>query len=113
VKKGKVFAAVMTILLIGAVFAAACAPETEEVKDTLVFSSRLFSVPAEQLFFTEEVIKPFAEEHGINIHFTIIDDDTLLEQAEVQQTTGNVTTDVIVAYNGNCRRRCLPAFGQQ
>ncbi len=119
----KKFSIIMLIILVGAVLLAACQPETvvetvivekegetiteivtEEVQvasKTLVFSSRLFSPPAEQLFFTEEVIKPFAEEHGIDIHFTIIDDATLLEQAQVQQTTGNVTTDIVVSHNGS------------
>jgi multiple sugar transport system substrate-binding protein len=123
VKKRNMFAVAMTILLLGAVFAAACAPEPETVikevevpgadvitevevpvevpSKTLVFSSRLFSPPTEQLFFIEEIIKPFAEEHGITVHFTIIDDATLLEQAEVQQTTGNVTTDIVVSHNGS------------
>jgi multiple sugar transport system substrate-binding protein len=66
---------------------------------TLVFSSRLFSPAREQEFFINEVIKPFEEEHGVTVEFAIIDDDTLLERAEVQQTTDHVTTDIVVAHN--------------
>jgi multiple sugar transport system substrate-binding protein len=68
-------------------------------KKTLVFSSRLFSPPREQEFFINEVIKPFEEEHGVTVNFQIIDDDTLLDRAEVQQSTGHVTTDIVVAHN--------------
>ena len=122
-KKRNMFAVAMTILLLGAVFAAACAPEPETVikevevpgadvitevevpvevpTKTLVFSSRLFSPPAEQLFFIEEIIKPFEEEHGVTVNFSIIDDATLLQHAEVQQTTNHVTTDIVVSHNGS------------
>jgi multiple sugar transport system substrate-binding protein len=66
---------------------------------TLVFSSRLFSPPREQEYFINEVIKPFEEEHGVTVNFQIIDDQTLLDRAEVQQTTDHVTTDIVVAHN--------------
>ena len=66
---------------------------------TLVFSSRLFSPPREQEFFINEIIKPFEEEHGVTINFQIIDDQTLLDRAEVQQGTDHVTTDIVVAHN--------------
>ncbi|MFC2037507.1 ABC transporter substrate-binding protein [Chloroflexota bacterium] len=66
---------------------------------TLVFSSRLFSPPREQEYFINEVIKPFEAEHGVTVNFQIIDDQTLLDRAEVQQTTGHVTTDIVVAHN--------------
>jgi multiple sugar transport system substrate-binding protein len=100
VKKGKVFAAVMTILLIGAVFAVACAPEADEgPSKTLVFTSRLFSPPAEQEFLINEIIKPFEEEHGVIVNFQILDDDKMLDRAEVQQSTNHVTTDIVAAHN--------------
>ena len=67
---------------------------------TLVFSSRLFSPPREQEFFISEVIQPFEEEHGVTVNFQILDDDTLLERAAVQQTTDHVTTDIVCAHNG-------------
>ena len=92
----KKFSIVMAIVLVGAMFLSACQPETivetvivekegetitevvtEEVmvpSKTLVFSSRLFSPPAEQLFFINEIIKPFEEEHGVTVNFQIIDD---------------------------------------
>ncbi len=66
---------------------------------TLVFSSRLFSPPREQEYFINEIIKPFEEEHGVTVNFQIIDDQTLLDRAEVQQTTDHVTTDIVVAHN--------------
>jgi len=66
----------------------------------LVFSSRLFSPPREQEFFINEVIKPFEEAHGVTVNFQIIDDDTLLERAEIQQATDHVMTDIVCAHNG-------------
>jgi multiple sugar transport system substrate-binding protein len=66
---------------------------------TLVFSSRLFSPPREQEYFINEVIKPFEEENGVTVNFQIIDDQTLLDRAEVQQSTNHVTTDIVVAHN--------------
>lgn len=71
----------------------------EVASKTLVFSSRLFSPPREQEYFINEVIKPFEEEHGVTVNFQIIDDQTLLDRAEVQQTTDHVTTDIVVAHN--------------
>jgi multiple sugar transport system substrate-binding protein len=71
-----------------------------EAPGSLVFSSRLFSPPREQEFFINEVIKPFEEEHNARVTFQILDDDTLLQRAEVQQTTDHVTTDIIAAHNG-------------
>jgi multiple sugar transport system substrate-binding protein len=66
---------------------------------TLVFSSRLFSPPREQEFFINEIIKPFEEENGVTVNFQILDDDTLLERAQVQQATDHVTTDIVAAHN--------------
>ena len=119
----KKFSIVMAIVLVGALLLTACQPETvvetvivekegetiteivtEEVQvatKTLVFSSRLFSPPAEQLFFINEIIKPFEDEHGVSVNFSIIDDATLLQQAEVQQSTNHVTTDIVVSHNGS------------
>jgi multiple sugar transport system substrate-binding protein len=71
-----------------------------EAKKTLTFSSRLFSPAREQEYFINEIIKPFEEEHGVNVNFQIIDDDTLLERAQIQQESGNITTDIIAAHNG-------------
>jgi multiple sugar transport system substrate-binding protein len=72
----------------------------EVAPKTLVFSSRLFSPPREQEYFINEIIKPFEEEHGVTVNFQIIDDDTLLQRAQVQQETNHVTTDIIVSHNG-------------
>jgi len=74
--------------------------EKEVAPKTLVFSSRLFSPPREQEFFINEIIKPFEEEHGVSVNFQILDDDTLLERAGIQQSTNHVTTDIVCAHNG-------------
>jgi multiple sugar transport system substrate-binding protein len=117
----KKFSIVMAIVLVGALLLTACQPETivetvvvekegetvtevvtEEVmvpSKTLVFSSRLFSPPREQEFFINEIIKPFEEEHGVTVNFQIIDDQTLLDRAEVQQSTDHVTTDIVISHN--------------
>jgi len=73
--------------------------EVPAPSNTLVFSSRLFSPPREQEFFINEIIKPFEEEHGVTVNFQIIDDQTLLDRAAVQQGTDHVTTDIVVAHN--------------
>jgi multiple sugar transport system substrate-binding protein len=73
--------------------------EVEVPSKTLVFSSRLFSPPREQEYFITEIIKPFEEEHGVTVNFQIIDDQTLLDRAEVQQSTDHVTTDIVVSHN--------------
>jgi multiple sugar transport system substrate-binding protein len=67
---------------------------------TLVFSSRLFSPAREQEYFTNEIIKPFEEEHNVKVIFQIMDDDTLLDRATIQQETNHVTTDIVTAHNG-------------
>jgi multiple sugar transport system substrate-binding protein len=112
---------ILLVVLVGAMLLSACQPQTvvetvivekegetvtevvtEEVmveSKTLVFSSRLFSPPREQEFFINEIIKPFEAEHGVTVNFQIIDDQTLLDRAEVQQTTDHVTTDIVIAHN--------------
>lgn len=77
-------------------------PEQEkqlEKEKTIVFSSRLWSTPNEQKFIIDEIIKPFEEETGYRVNFQILDDDTLLQRAAIQQSTGHVTTDIVCAYN--------------
>lgn len=74
---------------------------TAFAEDTIVFSSRLWSRPAEQEFVINEILKPFEAENNVKIEFQIVDDDTLLDRAKVQTETGNVTTDVVIAY---CQR---------
>ena len=71
------------------------------VNNTLVLTSRLWSPPAEQEFIINEIIKPFEEENGVTVNFQILDDVTQLERAEVQQSTGHVTTDVFISYDAN------------
>jgi multiple sugar transport system substrate-binding protein len=95
----KKFSSIMVIVLVGALLLTACQPAEEGPGATLVFSSRLFSPPREQEFFINEIIKPFEEEHNVVVNFQIIDDQTLLDRAEVQQTTDHVTTDIVVAHN--------------
>jgi multiple sugar transport system substrate-binding protein len=72
----------------------------EVAPKVLVFSSRLFSPPREQEYFINEIIKPFEIEHGVTVNFQILDDDTLLDRATIQQETDHVTTDIICAHNG-------------
>ena len=120
----KKFIVLFALLLVASMVLAACQPEvvTKEVEvpvevvkevevpvevevevpvasKTLVFSSRLFSPPQEQEFFITEIIKPFEEEHGVTVNFQIIDDQTLLDRADIQQSTDHVTTDIVVAHN--------------
>ncbi len=120
----KKFIVLFALLLVASMVLAACQPEVvtkeievpvEVVKEvevpvevevevpvaskTLVFSSRLFSPPQEQEFFITEIIKPFEEEHGVTVNFQIIDDQTLLDRADIQQSTNHVTTDIVVAHN--------------
>ena len=71
-----------------------------EGETVLAFSSRLFSPPREQEFFINEVIKPFEEEYGVKVNFQILDDDTLLERAQIQASTGHITNDIVTAHNG-------------
>jgi multiple sugar transport system substrate-binding protein len=99
----KKFSIIMVAVLLGAALLVSCtaAPEVEVAPTTLVFSSRLFSPPREQEFFINEIIKPFEAEHNVVVNFQIIDDQTLLDRAEVQQTTDHVTTDIIVSHNGS------------
>ncbi len=73
--------------------------EVEVAPKVLVFESTLFSPPREQEFFINEVLKPFEEEHGVSIHFQILAGDVMLDRTEVQQTTGHVTTDVVITHN--------------
>jgi len=77
---------------------------------TLVFNSRLFTPAREQEFFINEVIKPFEEENNVNIDFGILDDDTLLERAQIQQESGNITTDIVAAHNGAMPRWIEPGW---
>jgi multiple sugar transport system substrate-binding protein len=74
---------------------------TAFAEDTIVLSSRLWSRPAEQEFVINEILKPFETENNVKVEFQIVDDDTLLDRAKVQTETGNVTTDVVIAY---CQR---------
>ena len=94
-----VVAIVMGLALMVGCTAVPVAAPAEGGSETLVFSSRLFSPPREQEFFINEVIKPFEEENGVTVNFQILDDDTLLERAMVQQDTDHVTTDIVAAHN--------------
>jgi multiple sugar transport system substrate-binding protein len=67
-------------------------------EETIVLSSRLWSRPAEQEFIINEILKPFEEEHNIKVALQIIDDDTLFDRANVQKSTGHITTDVIIVH---------------
>jgi LysM repeat protein len=86
------------LLIPGAEAPAAEAPSV--AGQTLVFESRLFSPPREQEFFINEVIKPFEAEHDVSVLFAIVNDDDILDRAEIQQTTDHVVTDIVCAHNG-------------
>ncbi len=66
--------------------------------ETLVVSSRLWTPPTEKEFVINNIFKPFEEANNCKINFQTMSDQDLLDQAKVQQETGNVTTDVIIAY---------------
>ena len=74
--------------------------EVEVPAKILTFDSELFSAPAEQQFFINEILADFEEETGITVNFTIVQDQDKLDRITVQQETGHVTTDVILAFNG-------------
>ncbi len=70
-------------------------------EDMVVLNSRLWSPPQEQEFVINEILKLFEAENNVKVEFQIVDDDTLLDRTKVQAETGNVTTDVVIAY---CQR---------
>lgn len=90
---------ILLLLSLAAAVATAAGEYEEGVgKRTLVFDSRLWSPPHEQEFVINEVLKPFGQENNCVVNFSIIDDDTLLKRAKLQKDTGNVTTDLVIAY---------------
>jgi len=95
--KSRLFSVVVISILLVMVFSTFALAGLE----TLVFSSRLWSVPAEQEFILENVIKPFEKENHCIVSFQIMDDDMLLDRAEIQQETDHVTTDIVCAYVAN------------
>jgi multiple sugar transport system substrate-binding protein len=74
--------------------------EKEVASKVLVLESRIFSPPREQEFFINEILAPFEAEHGVKVHFQINDDPVQLDRQEVQQSTGHVSTDIVIAHNG-------------
>jgi len=70
-------------------------------KETLVVVSRLWTPPSEKEFVINEILKPFEEMYGVEVKFSTLDDQKILEQVKLQQETGNITTDVIIAYAAN------------
>ena len=95
----KVFILVLLVLLLGSLALAGCGGAKEE-EQTLVFSSRLWSVPAEQEFVKKEIIEPFEKEHNVKVDFQVTDDDSIFKQVKVQQDSGNVTTDIVTVHSG-------------
>jgi len=99
--KKKVFILVLLVLLLGSVALAGCGgSSSKEEEQTLVFTSRLWSVPAEQEFVRNEIIKPFEEENNVKVDFQVSDDDTIFKQVKVQQDSNNVTTDIVTVHSG-------------
>lgn len=83
-----ILAAVLVFSFTNAIFA----------EDQVVLNSRLWSRPAEQEFVINEILKPFEEANNVKVVFQIVEDDPLLERAQVQKESGKVTTDVVIAY---------------
>ncbi|MFC1452691.1 ABC transporter substrate-binding protein [Verrucomicrobiota bacterium] len=99
-------------LLVGLIVAAAAAAwvilclgpkKGQPSKPSLVVLSRLWSVPHEKAFVLNEIIAPFEVEHGCRVDFQTLDDDALLKRARVQQASGRVSTDVVIAYVSRMR----------
>ncbi|HOO33470.1 MAG TPA: extracellular solute-binding protein [Thermotogota bacterium] len=84
------------LLVVVLVLAVACV-----FGETLVVTSRLWSAPSEKEFIINEVIKPFEEANNCTVKFSTLDDTAILDQVELQQKTGNITTDVIISYASN------------
>lgn len=74
--------------------------EVEVPSMTLVLDSEMFSPPAEQEFFINEILAPFEDETGISVNFSIVAGEDMFDRITVQQETDHVTTDVILAFNG-------------
>lgn len=74
--------------------------EVEVPAQILVLDSEMFSPPAEQEFFINEILAPFEEETGISVNFSIVEGADMFDRITVQQETDHVTTDVILAFNG-------------
>ncbi len=70
-------------------------------KRTLVITSALFSPPREQEFFINEILKPWEEENNVTVVFQILDNKTQAERAQVQQSTGHITTDLVIIHSGH------------
>jgi multiple sugar transport system substrate-binding protein len=70
-----------------------------KVNQTVVVSSRIWNTPNEQAFLINEIVKPFERETGYVVNFQVLTDDELLRQAQVQQETGHVTTDLVIAFH--------------
>ncbi len=67
-------------------------------KPTLVVVSRLWTPPSEKEYVINEILKPFEEMYNCKVEFKTLDDETILKQVELQQKTGNITTDVVIVY---------------
>lgn len=67
-------------------------------RPTIVFESRLWSPPEEQEFIISEILEPYQQENNVRINFSVMTDDDLLDRARVQKRTGNITTDLVIAY---------------
>lgn len=74
---------------------------TKVENGTLVIDSRLFSSPEEQEFFINEIIAPFEAAHGVSVTLQIMDDAAILESANNQQSSGVITTDLVIVHNSS------------
>ncbi|AEX86471.1 sugar ABC transporter substrate-binding protein [Marinitoga sp. 1135] len=69
--------------------------------ETLVVSSRLWTPPTEKEFIINEIIKPFEDMYNCKVKFQTMDDQSIMDQVDVQVRTNKVTTDVIILYASN------------
>ena len=73
-------------------------PDAPPDRPALRVDSRLWSQPHERQFVEREIIEPFEREHQCRVDLQVFSDERLLQRAEVQHETGNIATDVVIAY---------------
>lgn len=62
----------------------------------IVLTSSLWDTPEEQAFFLTEIIDPFEDEYDVDVSFQTFDSQTLYDRAVIQQSSGNITTDLFI-----------------
>lgn len=69
----------------------------ETYKPTVIVDSSFWASEEDQKFIVEEILKPFAKRNASIAAFTAMDDDSILDRAEIQKITENQTTNLIIA----------------